>query len=178
MWYIFIYIVIIQQDYLDYNNWPGLKINPKISWKKCVNVFFFLFHFSFTRKNKSMSTFPLSSLAQPLCFDHLPSSLMYYHSPLVASGLLSENVVYFKQKSSFTHKVAISHNAVCSWQRGGKKSFLLKCDLQFVSHQEIALIKQGDERWDSHGASIMNHKQKLMILPINCLNNLNFSRVS
>lgn len=28
---------------------------------------------------------------------------------------------------------------------GKKKSFLLKCDLQFVSHQEMALIKKGDE---------------------------------
>lgn len=58
--------------------------------------------------------------------------------------------------------------------RDGKKSFRLKCDLQFVSHQEMALIKKGDERWDSHGASVMSHKQKLMIWLVNCLNNLNF----
>lgn len=61
---------------------------------------------------------------------------------------------------------------------GGKKSFLLKCDLQFVSHQEMALIKKGDERWDSHGASVMSHKQKLMIWLVCCLNNLNFCWVS
>lgn len=58
---------------------------------------------SFTKKKIKKSTFPLSCVAQPLCFYHLPSSLMYYDSPLAASRLLSENGIFFKQKSSFTH---------------------------------------------------------------------------
>lgn len=84
-----------------------------------TDIFFRFFFFFFLEFLSFSDLSPLSSLscvAQPLCSYHLPSFTIYYNSPLATSGLLSENGVFFAQKSSFTHWGVISHNSVGSWQ--------------------------------------------------------------
>lgn len=75
-----------------------VELSPQYFACRCF--LYYLFHLP--KKNKK-PMFPLSCNARPLCFYHLPSSLMYYSLPLAASRLLSENGIFFKQKSSFTH---------------------------------------------------------------------------